>query len=502
MRRSMLLLTGVAAASVVAASAAAAEPRPAAAPKAATLASRFLAVSNVVLEQHVDPPTRQQMLLEGMKALYRAAGKSVPQNLSRRISKLAGDAEMTAFLNGVGSRIRGNPERVNAAFVAGVLQALPGNARLIPASSLKVEDQLNANRYVGTGIVLRRNDQAGRPSIPKAFYNGPAWKAGVKAGDLILEIDGKSTEKMSLGDVVTMLRGPAGSVVAMKVRQPEAGETRTLKITRAVTFIPTVVGHRQISAGKWRFLVESNRELGYVRINRIGSSTLHELRQVARKLSQKKLRGVVLDLRYGGTTLHDAVLIADALIDGGTIGRVRSAGKVKVHNSSPGALFGNLPLAVLIDRGAGGGREFLAAALQDARGAAIVGEPTVGDGFVRKYVQVPGWDQAVLLAVGELERGDGTPLRAGRRAAVVPVKAKKAKAKSHRPPRRRPGGLVPDHLVTLTSAKRAELMRAYSFTAKGLRKPVPDPLLSKAVEVLNAKSNQVRAGSKREKASG
>eukprot|EP00913_Durusdinium_trenchii_P022799 g21403.t1 len=273
-----------------------------------------------------------------------------------------------------------------------------------------------------------------------AFYNGPAWKAGVKSGDLILAIDGKDTRTMSLADVVKLLRGGDGTVVEMKVRQPDAQDIRTLKITRGVAFIPTVAGYRQISAGKWQFRVEKSQGLAYIRINSIGSSTLHELRQVERQLRGKGVRGILLDLRYGGGTLHDIVMVADALLDGKVIGRVQTGQSVKTHKSRPGALFAGLPLAVLLDRTASSGREFLAAALQDGRAAVVVGEPTSGDGVVRRAIPIPGWNHSMVIAVGTLQRGDGTPLRA---VAAPPATVRlRKKTPAVKRPRHRAGGVI------------------------------------------------------------
>lgn len=454
-------------------------------PAATSFADRATAVIDVVLQKHIDPPARQQMILEGTRAVYRAAGQSLPQNTGRKVSGIATDAELGAYLKELQSRFDGKL-KTEPVFLAGMLHALPGGARLVAAEERKVQGQLNANRYVGTGIVLRTNRDAGLPSIPRAFYKGPAWKAGVKSGDLILAIDGKSMKDTPLGEVVRLLRGEKGSVVEMKVRQPNSKTVRTLKITRDVAFIPTVDGYRQLSEAKWQYRLDGAKRLAYVRINRFASSTLHEVRQVERQLRGQPVAGIILDLRYGGGTLHDIVMLADALTDSGTIGRVRSGDKVKTYTSDRDALFARLPMAVLVDRTTTSGHEFLAAALQDNRKAIVVGEPTPGDGFVRSYVEVPGWNQALIIATGELQRADGTSLRKPRVPVAVPRVAHAANA-------RRPGGVVPDVRVSISPKRRAELVRAYSSTTPGLRGPADDPLIEQAAKSLNARLDRIGA---------
>lgn len=458
---------------------------------------RVLTLTDVVLQRHIDPPTRQQMLLDGARAAYRAVGKPVPQGLSRRISALSTPQQIAAFLKELRAGYQGKPATFETAFTGGLLRAIPGGVRLIDAEERKVQGQLVANRYVGTGIVLAINGDHKRPAIRKPFFNGPAWKAGAKANDVILKIDGKSTAKMPLREVVRLLRGKKGSLVELVVRQPKAKETRKLKITRNVAFIPTVEGHRETAPGTWQFQVDSAKQLAYLRINRIGSSTLHELRQAETQLRGQKIRGVVLDLRFGGGTLHDIEIVADALLGKGTIGRVRSGDSIKTHKCSGGKrrpLFAGLPMAVLVDRHSSSGREYLAAALQDNRKAIVVGEPTPGDGFVRTAVPIPGDDRAIVFAVGELQRADGTPLRATVRATRGPVPFR---AKSDRTRKHVAGGVVPDHIVRIPEGRRRELITAHSYTHPELTTPARDPVLAKAVDVLNAES--FRADSKEQK---
>lgn len=462
--------------------------------KTDAVATRAEAIIATVLENHIDPPTRQQLILAGTRAVYRAAKKPMPQKTSRRVSQITDKRGLSRHLAELRQQLKWK-RSLDDAFINGIVTSLPGGGRLISAEETRVLGQLNRNRYVGTGVVIGVNKQAKRPSFPKVFYNGPAWKAGAKHGDIIVSINGESSEKMTVQRVVKLLRGEVGSKVVVKVRQPSSKKVRTINITRGVAFIPTVDGYKQLSEAKWQYRIDKANHLAYVRINRIGSSTLHELRQAERAMHGKPIRGLVLDLRYGGGTLHDIVMIADALLKEGPIGRVRTGDKVKKHEATRGDLFTKLPMVVLVDRATSSGREFLAAALQDRKRAVVVGEPTPGDGNVRSYVTVAGSSERLLLSIGELQRINGTSLRGA-------GYAQNNFRRSVEPEGIRPGSVVPDHITMVKRKSRVALYRIYSHTSPGLRKAADDPIIAKAVDVLNGKLNRVGAKSKKPKAEG
>ena len=450
-----------------------------------TFASRILTLTDLVLEKHIDPPARQQMILGGVKMLHRAAKQPIPSGLSTRVSRLASVDQITSYLDEIAAEFK-ELEHTERRFTNGMLQTVPGGAFLVDADSSRVRAQFGANRYVGTGIVLSMHRDLKRPQMSKVFYNGPAWRSGARTRDVIFEINGKSTENKDLRKIVEELRGEEGSDVTMELKQPDAEESRTLTITRGRVFIPTVVGVREKDEGQWQFTIESASDIALLRIKSIGPSTLHELRQAATKLREKNIRGVILDLRESGGILHDTVMVADSLLDGGNIGSVRSQDSVTKHEARPGALFDGLPMAVLTIKHMGPGSTYLTAALQDNERAVVVGEATAIVPYVSVMLPVPGRSEQLRLATGVLLRGDGTPLlatstssRAIPRVDVETLTKKK----------RRPGFIVPDHVVPA----RARLGGKGSTT---------DSMIAKAIEVLQNAANEKFAAPTNEKASG
>ena len=182
---------------------------------------------------------------------------------------------------------------------------------------------------------------------------------------------------MKLEQVVDRLRGPVGTELTVKVRQPKEKEARTLKMTRETLFLPTVVGLRKQSSGDWDLRVGGPDGVAYLKIRDITASTPHELRKLAQQFDAEGMKALILDLRdLSNASLHPTVLLADSLLERGTIGRVRTADRVTTHEATPDALFRGRPIAVLVDRGTVCGAEWLAAALQDNHRATVVGTPT------------------------------------------------------------------------------------------------------------------------------
>jgi carboxyl-terminal processing protease len=385
----------------------------------AELPKRVLEITDVVLEHHVDPPARQQMILDGIKSLYRKAGVPIPQGLSRRISELATADQTAAFLMGAYPNSAAgsvSAQALEESLIEGLLASVPGQARLISAKDRNVEEQIAGNRYVGVHIALGMDEQEKRPNLVEVMEGGPADRAGGKPGDLIEQIDGVDTKGMALRDAVDRLRGAEGTNVTIKVRQPKSQESRTYTITRGQLPRKTVRGVRKQSSGSWDVRLDGPDPIGYLRITEITASTPHELHTLAHQIESEGARALVLDIRgLNADNLHSTVLLADILLDDGCIGRIATAHGETKYQADSDALFQGWPLVVLIDASTAGTAEWLAAALQDNHRAVLVGAPTSsargapGVG-VRSTIPVGDGAWSLSLTTGRLERGDGRPL--------------------------------------------------------------------------------------------
>jgi carboxyl-terminal processing protease len=434
---------------------------------------RFWRLSDLVLENHIDPPTRQEMFLGGIRALYGEGAP--PADLSRKVSGLATEEQFAAFLKDhwpTAVAENAPPSQTAETFLRGALTRVSGQPFLMSPSVAKGVEAVAANRYVGTGIQITVNAKENLTQIVNPFANGPARKAGARPGDLIMEVDGVSMEGIKLQEVVERIRGEEGTKVTFTVRQPGEKETRLLTMTRGPVPFDTVAGYQRMAEDRWQYRVKPDEPIAYLRLEQVLPSTPSELRKLERVLLADGIQAVVLDLRSSaGGDVQPAALTADELLDGGLLWRVRDAkGRVKEYRADRDCLFRGCPLAVLVDQHTRGGLEFVAAALQDNKRVVIVGEATRGEGFVTTLMHLPDDEGAVQLRTGRVER-------------AAPAKGQESLA--WRP-------VTPDHAVAMDQAKAQAVMtwqhqqQLPEPPADGVNGPPDDPQLAKALEVLRA----------------
>jgi carboxyl-terminal processing protease len=414
-----------------------AQQAPGAAP--AGLAARIWEITDAVLDHHTNPATRPQMILEGIEGLYQAADAAVPAGLARRVSVITSPDQLASLLDEVWPLLppgkRPKPSRElgpENPLIDALLGKVPGRARLLSGQDLKVEQQFAGNRYVGLQIALGMDAGSKRAMVQEVLEGGPAEKAGLKKGDVIEEIDGTSTEGADVREVVERLRGAEGTSVTIRVRQQKQPESRVLTITRGALPRQTVKGLGNRPDGTLDLLIPGPERIGYVKFEEILGSTPHELRGLARRLEDEDAQALILDFRpvsRGRVDFHSTVLLADCLLEGGTIGRVLSARGDEVFQAEPDALFRERTLFVLVDSNTPPTAEWLAAALQDNHRAIVVGHPRAGlvqtaPGFfqnvesvriarnagVTSVVPVGDGTWSLELTTGRLARGDGRPL--------------------------------------------------------------------------------------------
>ena len=483
------------------------------------LARRIQEITDVVLENHIDPPAQQQMVLSGIKALYRAAGTPAPPDLSRRVSAVATSEQLAALLRESWPRATPRPVaagKLAEALLQGLVAVVPGYAELMSEKERKVSESFAGNRYVGIHIALAWDADRAQPRMQEVFPDGPADRAGVRKDDWLETVDGVETKGTDLRSVVERLRGAEGTHVTIKVRAPKEAASRTMTIRRGQLPRATIQGLRKQAAGGWDLRLDAPDAIGYLKITEISASTPHELRKLARQLEAAGARALVLDLRDLGsdrmtTVLHSAVLLADTLLEGGPIGRVRTPRGETTYRADPDALFRGWPIAVLVNPGTSGAGEWIAAALQDNHRAVIVGWPTRGAGSapaagrpsiseegpigppapfeasVRSTIPVGDGRWAVSLLTGQLERGDGRPL-------ADPEGILLAMSQGARAPR---GGVQPDHPLAAAPAAapgpagRARKPDARTYAAaepdEAPPSPAADPAITAAVKILHQK---------------
>jgi C-terminal processing protease CtpA/Prc len=367
-------------------------------------ARRVFKITDVVLDQHLEPPTRQEMLLCRLTALLRG---DLPEGLSREVSKTATADDFADCLVRFWPTGSGDAEKsvqLRQTFLYGLGQAVPGGLDFESAKQSAVNRQIAANQYVGIGILIGSSGNGQRHQIGGTFPRGPAAKAGIKALEFIVEIDGVKTDNLSTAQLVERLRGAEGTTVTLGIATDATGEPRLVKLTRSVVPRQTVVGHRQLAPEKWECVLDGDR-VGYLNVQEMTASTVSELREYEFELEARNAGYLVLDLRGAHCSeLRYAIAVADALLDGGT-GFVRFLGGTTPVPLDRDCLFREWPMAVLVSSYTPGYAEWLACLLQQNRRAIVVGQPTTGaDRFVLTRIDLPdGWG-TMRLATAVLER--------------------------------------------------------------------------------------------------
>ena len=174
--------------------------------------------------------------------------------------------------------------------------------------------------FGGVGIIVEIDPKSKFLIILSPLVDTPAYQAGLRAGDIILEIDGQSTEGISLKDSVKLMRGQPGSTVDIKVRPFGTQESRVVTLERAIIPVASVLGDRRNPDGTWEFTLEDYPNLAYIRLISFGDSSPDELRKVLTSLAKKNVDGLILDVRGNpGGLLTASVEICDMLIGDGRI---------------------------------------------------------------------------------------------------------------------------------------------------------------------------------------
>jgi len=235
------------------------------------------------------------------------------------------------------------------------------------AYQLSVQDFEGKFEGIGAHVAVK-DDQI---IIIAPIADSPADKAGIRAGDIILEIDGSSTSGMSLAEAVLYVRGPEGTKVTLLVLHEGETEPELIEIVRAEIELPSV--H-----------FEMREDIAYINITYFSERTAKELAPVLESITQQAAAGIILDLRGNPGGLVEVVVDVASffLSEGVVVDVVDNEGEHTAYSVKPSEITTDLPLVVLVDEYSASGSEVLAGALQDYGRATIAGTRTFGKGSV------------------------------------------------------------------------------------------------------------------------
>lgn len=354
------------------------------------------------------------------------------------------------------------------AAIKGILESLDPHSSFLPPDMYKEMQTDTKGEFGGIGIEITLKD--GFPTVITPIEDTPAFKAGMKAGDHIVKIDGKNTKNMSLMDVVKLIRGPKGKAVTLTVAREGTQGLKEYTVVRDTITVKSV---------KFRMLSD---DYGYIRLAQFQEKTSKDLDNALKELEKdnkgKPLKGLVLDLRNDpGGLLEQAVEVSDKFLSEGLIvsieGRAGKRGadenKMKFYAQKKGVKYAG-PMVVLVNEGSASASEIVAGALQDYKRAVIVGTKSFGKGSVQTIFPL----------------GDGSAVR------LTTAKYYTPKGRSIQSE-----GIVPDITVENNFVKSREKMTP--LTEKDLEKktdrnPVPKRLEDFSIKNLEDEDFQLYMG--------
>ncbi|MEK6450359.1 MULTISPECIES: S41 family peptidase [unclassified Myroides] len=271
--------------------------------------------------------------------------------------------------------------------VSTILEQLDPHSIYIAKNDMQSVTESMKGSFVGIGVQYYFYKDS--IAVIKEIANGPAMKAGVKAGDRILKADDTTLfgKNISADTIAAVLRGAENTDVVLSIYRKTTGKTFDIVVNRQPIPIKSVDVAIKLEDGK-----------GYIKINRFASTTYNEFRTALEKLVAADISGLVLDLRdNGGGYMDQAIKMLDDLLDKGlvVVKTINKGGQETVNRSRGNGIFTEKPLYVLIDENSASASEIIAGAIQDNDRGVIVGRRSFGKGLVQR----------------ELMLGDGSAIR-------------------------------------------------------------------------------------------
>ena len=292
---------------------------------------------------------------------------------------------------------RSRPELFNAA-MKGMLSDLDRHSIYMSGDVSRSFNEEIDGQFGGVGVYFE-NVPADGMYVLAVMPGHPADKSGMKAGDLIVAVDGQSTLNQDRGDIAKLMRGKVGE--SLEVEFKRNGETKTANIVRAIIPLTSVHGYSRRLDGSWDFTLPDAPNIAYIRIKQFADPTTEEMKAALDSLGEE-VDSIIFDLRNNpGGLLTCATDICDMFIEKDlTIVSTRGRNKKLIHeikSVTDPTVSPSIKIVILVNRNSASASEIMAACLQDHNRATIIGEQSWGKGTVQKVIQMKQGNAALKL---------------------------------------------------------------------------------------------------------
>jgi carboxyl-terminal processing protease len=294
-----------------------------------------------------------------------------------------------------------DPQRLTYGAINGLIQALgdEGHTRFLTPEEVIRQRTDIAGAFFGIGAQVGLED--GLPVIVAPFDGSPAQRAGLRSGDIIVEVDGEDVTGLTLNDTVDRIRGEKGTTVVLTVFRPDTGESLEFVIVRDEVKVP---------AASWNMIPGTSVAL--IRMSQFSANLDDNLVEIIKEAKAEGATQLIVDVRSNpGGLLEQAVKVtSEFLPDGDVLLQEEADGSRKAFPVRRGGVATDIPLVVLINRGSASSAEIFAGAIQDHQRGQVVGETTFGTGTVLKPFDLDD-GSALLLGTSQWLTPNGRLIR-------------------------------------------------------------------------------------------
>jgi carboxyl-terminal processing protease len=270
-----------------------------------------------------------------------------------------------------------NPADLVTKAIEGMLESLDPYSVYYPESQIEDFKLMTTGQYGGIGALIQQHGK--NVVISEPYENSPSQKAGLRAGDIILAINGQNVQGKNSSDISTILKGQPGTTLQIEIERPTDGKKHTFAVKREDIKFPPVPFSGMLKDG-----------IGYIKLDQFTEKASAEVKEAFLRLKEEGMKYLILDLRNnGGGLLHEAVNIMNIFVDQ-NVKIAETKGKIKEQNNvfrtKNAVIDKEIPVVVLVNGSSASASEIVAGAMQDLDRGVVVGKKTFGKGLVQNIL--------------------------------------------------------------------------------------------------------------------